>query len=169
VWPERQRFLIAAGVLPADTSVERKRFGMNWKMTAKTILVQMSHKVAAFAHVNRHLVLVSQSQLLGYMRSNFSFDHYADPADTADTFHIHAYSLRLDRDRLSLRLAERISTDAAGVELSLRRRSECGIGERSLLDALSAKVSPRTLFNPVSGLLPASVPDAFGRPGAGGR
>ena len=45
VWPERQRFLHSHGVdvKPEDTASD-KTFGMNWKMTAKTILVQLNHQ-----------------------------------------------------------------------------------------------------------------------------
>ncbi len=40
VWPERQRFLDSVGVATDRRDVESaKRFGMNWKMTAKTILI----------------------------------------------------------------------------------------------------------------------------------
>jgi hypothetical protein len=37
---------------------------MNWKMTAKTILVQMHHKVETFEHINKKMVLVIQDVLL---------------------------------------------------------------------------------------------------------
>lgn len=49
VWPFRQRFLagrgLAEGGLAPSTS---KPFGMNWKMTAKTTLIQLHHKVETF-------------------------------------------------------------------------------------------------------------------------
>ena len=44
VWPERQRLLKELGVPRADAAEDSdKPYGMNWKMTAKTILVQMHH------------------------------------------------------------------------------------------------------------------------------
>jgi Restriction endonuclease NotI len=65
VWPERQRFLqmqnIESGII-AD-----KPFGMNWKMTAKTILVQLHHKIQTFENISKHLVLVVQDRLLAYI------------------------------------------------------------------------------------------------------
>lgn len=40
VWPERERFLKRSGLAVDESAVtSKKRFGMNWKMTAKTILV----------------------------------------------------------------------------------------------------------------------------------
>jgi hypothetical protein len=49
VWPERQRFLRRHGVRVKREEAESGRpFGMNWKMTAKTILVQLNHKIGTF-------------------------------------------------------------------------------------------------------------------------
>lgn len=50
VWPERQRFLVSKGIKAvARADVQNtKGFGMNWKMTAKTILVQLHHKIQTF-------------------------------------------------------------------------------------------------------------------------
>lgn len=46
VWPDRQRFVASQGidVSPEDIA-SSKSYGMNWKMTAKTILVQLHHKI----------------------------------------------------------------------------------------------------------------------------
>lgn len=41
---------------------------MNWKMTAKTILVQLHHKIDTFESISKHLVLVVQDYLLDYMK-----------------------------------------------------------------------------------------------------
>jgi hypothetical protein len=55
VWPERQRLLKELGVPRSDKAeTSKKSFGMNWKMTAKTILVQMHHKIRTFEHVNKN-------------------------------------------------------------------------------------------------------------------
>ena len=76
VWPERQRLLKELGVPRNDDSeISSKPFGMNWKMTAKTILVQMHHKIQTFEHVNKRLVLVTQDRLLEYMTREFNFGH----------------------------------------------------------------------------------------------
>ena len=40
-------------------------------MTAKTILVQLNHKIATFEHLSKRLVLVLQDCLLDYMRREF--------------------------------------------------------------------------------------------------
>ncbi len=42
VWPTRQRFLSTLGL--EKEADEDNGFGMNWKMSAKTILVQLHHK-----------------------------------------------------------------------------------------------------------------------------
>jgi hypothetical protein len=57
VWYDRQRFLQEMKVPVAKEDVNNPdSFGMNWKMTAKTILVQLHHKVDTFEGINKHLV-----------------------------------------------------------------------------------------------------------------
>jgi hypothetical protein len=76
VWPERQRFLHQHNVrVKRQDATSDKTFGMNWKMTAKTILVQLNHKIATFEHLGKRLVLVLQDRLLDYMRREFAFAH----------------------------------------------------------------------------------------------
>ena len=94
VWPERQRLLRDLGV-PRDDKAESsdKTFGMNWKMTAKTILVQMHHKIQTFEHVNKKLALVTQDKLLAYMTREFNFGHLSNPPTVGDSMHFHAYRM----------------------------------------------------------------------------
>ena len=67
VWPARQRFLRMVGVDGVgEDPPPYKTYGMNWKMTAKTILVQLHHKIQTFEALNKHLVLVIQDFLLEY-------------------------------------------------------------------------------------------------------
>ena len=74
VWPERQRLLKQLGVPRLDESESsQRRFGINWKHTAKTTLIQLLHKVETFEHLNKCLVLVLQDELLNYLRRNFAF------------------------------------------------------------------------------------------------
>jgi len=76
LWPERQRFLQSKGVpVRRGDANSDKGFGMNWKMTAKTILVQLHHKIETFEGINKHLLLVVQDCLLDYMRKEFNFNH----------------------------------------------------------------------------------------------
>jgi len=93
VWPLRQHLAAELGVLaPAEAAIEDRPFGMNWKMTAKTTLVQMHHKVATFQHLGKHLVLVLQDHLLQYMQAEFNFAAVG-PAQIGQPVHLHPYSL----------------------------------------------------------------------------
>jgi len=57
VWPERQRFLKQHDLRVKKQDAEsEKKFGMNWKMTAKTTLVQLHHKIQTFENRNRSAV-----------------------------------------------------------------------------------------------------------------
>lgn len=151
VWPERQRLLKDLGV-PRNDKAENsnKSYGMNWKHTAKTILVQMHHKIGTFEHINKKLVLVVQDHLLSYMAKEFSFDHLHTPARNGDSMHIHSYRLEAQADQsFKLRFASRASTDAEGVAVCLGLQAEAKVELQQIISVLAAKISPDTLFRPV--------------------
>jgi len=151
VWPERQRLLKALGVPRSDASEDSdKSFGMNWKMTAKTILVQMHHKIQTFEHVNKKLVLIIQDKLLNYMSSEFNFDHLHFPARLGDSMHLHAYRMDLQFDKsYKLMMQARLSTDADGIGLCLGLQTDARIDLDHIIQALQTKISASTLFVPV--------------------
>jgi hypothetical protein len=145
VWPERQRFLKSKGVLKISNSDtgSKKSFGMNWKMTAKTILVQLHHKIRTFEHLNRHLVLVVQDRLLDYMGGEFSFDHLNE-ARLSDPMHIHAYAMNSTADGHRLELVKRMSTDTAGIARCLGLQSEAKVEMQAILRLIEQKMTERT-------------------------
>ncbi|MFA7236548.1 MAG: hypothetical protein WC058_06770 [Phycisphaeraceae bacterium] len=147
-WPERQRFLHSVGIPVKKTELESQDgFGMNWKMTAKTILVQLHHKINTFEHLNHKLVLVIQDHLLEYMKVNFDFGHMANPARQGDSMHIHAYCLdQIPTKEYHIELAQRLSTDAAGVGRSLGLQANARIELEAIHAQLEAKISSNTLF-----------------------
>jgi len=159
IWPERQRLLRSLGITVArKDAASKKGFGMNWKMTAKTILVQLHHKVDTLEHISKHFVLVIQNHLLDYLRREFNFAHLAD-VRVGDTMHIHSYEIKGD-DEFRLALEKRISTDAAGVARALGIQAETKIELETILAELERKMSRKTLFTlesiplPVDGQMP---------------
>lgn len=109
VWPERQRLLDEHGsYVPKDDINNKKPFGMNWKMTAKTILVQMHHKAQTFENLNKHLVLIIQKPLYEYMRKEFSFSHIQG-VRVGDAVHFHSYDVVEEDNGLHLALDTRWS------------------------------------------------------------
>lgn len=150
VWPERQRFLAEIGLPQGDGAEDSKKpFGMNWKMTAKTILVQMHHKVQTFEHVNRKLVLVIQDRLLDYMNREFNFGHLNGNADINDPMHFHSYGVsQKDNGDYGLFLDRRLSTDTDGISVCLGLQAEAKIELEQIVRNLEAKISEQTLFTP---------------------
>lgn len=146
VWPFRQRYLASKNidVLEAGTT-SKKSFGMNWKMTAKTTLVQLHHKIETFEHVNKHLVLAIQNDLLEYMGRAFSFDHVTD-ARVGDSMHFHAYELTTTRGRNKLALHSRKSTDVEGIGICLGLQIQARVELADLIQQLEAKISDETIF-----------------------
>jgi hypothetical protein len=151
VWPERQRLLKELGVPRTDDAESSdKPYGMNWKMTAKTILVQMHHKVQTFEHVHKKLVLVIQDKLLAYMTKEFKFDHLKNPATLGDSMHLHAYSMgRVASGDFKFSMVSRLSTDADGIGTCLGLQAEARIELEQIIAVLQAKISSATLFTPV--------------------
>jgi len=153
VWPERQRFLKHHGVRVRNKDTDsNKSFGMNWKMTAKTILIQLNHKVMTFEHLGRRLVLVMQERLLEYMRKEFQFDHIRGQRD-GDAMQFHAYELVRDEAGLSLKLKERVSTDADGIARCLGLQANARVELQAMLAVIETKLPESTPLL-VGGALP---------------
>jgi hypothetical protein len=157
VWPERQRFLHRHGIpVKEEDRTSMKPFGMNWKMTAKTILVQLHHKIGTFEHLSKKLVLVLQDHLLAYMKKEFTFGHLV-AARLGDPMHFHSYALEEEDDKLTLQLAEQLSTDTAGIATCLGLQSEAKIELKSILELIESKLSNQTLMSIETPPPPASL------------
>lgn len=153
VWPERQRFLLRHDIKVRRKDVaSSKSFGMNWKMTAKTVLIQLNHKVATFEHLCRRLVLVMQDCLLDYMRREFSFGHIRGQRD-GDPMQFHAYQLAKDAGWLSLKLKERVSTDTEGVATCLGLQADTKVELQAILALIESRL-PQSIQLTVGGALP---------------
>lgn len=151
VWPERQRLLRELGASTGEEAEDSNRpYGMNWKMTAKTILVQLHHKSQTFEHVNKKLVLVIQDVLLNYIRREFDFAGLQEPAMLGDSVHFHPYEFTQEGDSgWSLVLGSRLSTDATGIERGLGLQTSPRLEFEQIANSLQKKISKETLFMPI--------------------
>lgn len=148
IWPERQRFLQERGVeIHSDAlAISDNSFGMNWKMTAKTILVQMHHKVQTFQEINKHLVLIIQNHFMDYIRREFRFDHLNN-ALIGDPAHFHIYKLiEEDNGNFKLDLDARFSTDTNGIAECLGLQTSHVMELEEILKILESKVNTSTLL-----------------------
>lgn len=146
IWPQRQKAIELLGVDPGDREGDSTRaFGMNWKMTSKTILVQMHHKISTFQHLGKKLVLVLQDDLLSYMKREFRFEHLSNPVRFADSLHLHAYRFGESEGMgYSISLISRLSTDADCIGECLGLQAEARVNLEDLLRTLAAKVNSTT-------------------------
>lgn len=149
VWPERQRFVASVGV---DAAIEdtdsSKVFGMNWKMSAKTILMQLHHKLETFEAIHKHLVVVIQDGFLTYMQREFNFGHLAT-AKNEDSLHLHGYGLEPAQGghTLRLKLLHRLSTDAEGLGTALGLQADQRVELGEIVALLEAKLNDDTLLD----------------------
>lgn len=146
VWPERELALQELG-LRDNVHISNKTFGMNWKMTAKTILVQLHHKIETFESINKHLVLVLQDCLLEYIKKEFSFEHVNSQPLIGDTMHFHSYKLRKENSNYKLILDSRWSTDGIGISKLLGMNANANIGFGEIARILETKISDATIFS----------------------
>jgi hypothetical protein len=150
VWPARQDFLRSVGldapIAPTDAD---KPYGINWKMTAKTILMQLHHKIETFEALGRNLVLVVQTPFMEYMQNEFDFGHLTDPAAWSEPMHFHAYGVEEAVGRLSLALESRLSTTTTGIGRALNLGVAAAIDESAILDSLARKMSDSTRWSPI--------------------
>ncbi|MCH5178898.1 MAG: hypothetical protein J1F13_04370 [Prevotellaceae bacterium] len=146
VWPEREKTLKELGL---KNSIEQsdKSYGINWKMTAKTILVQLHHKINTFENLNKHFVLVIQDCLLEYIKSEFSFDHISLHPLIGDSMHFHSYALKKEYDNYKLVLAGRYSTKSDGISKLLGLNANSNVEFDEIAKLLKSKISDSTVFS----------------------
>lgn len=156
VWPERQRFLQNHGVEVRDADIRSgKGFGMNWKMTAKTILMQLHHKIHTFEHLSKHLVLVAQDCLIKYMQREFSFEHIQD-ARLGNPMHFHSYELLSEASGYRIQLTQRWGTDANGIAQCLGLQTSPRVELEAMLRQIEERLPQSTLLS-VGQPLPVST------------
>jgi hypothetical protein len=147
VWPERQRFLQNHSIVVKDTdAISGKGFGMNWKMTAKTTLMQLHHKIHTFEHLSKHLVLVAQDCLFEYMQREFSFEYIQD-ARLGNPMHFHSYALLSEESGYRIQLTQRWSTDSNGIARSLGLQSSPRVELEAMLKQIEEKLPQSTLLS----------------------
>jgi hypothetical protein len=145
LWPARQEFLRANGVKVLEDTPAKGAFGVNWKMTAKTILVQLHHKVETFESLGKHLVLILQDQLFAYMRREFNFAHVQD-VRLGNSLHFHSYNLQRGEERYGLRLSSRASTDAEGMAKALGLQVSPNLELEVIVESIRRRLSRHTIF-----------------------
>lgn len=146
IWPARQRFLQDQGMEPeGGRDLSDKPFGINWKMTAKTTLMQLHHKVETFESMNKRLVLVLQDHLMEYMQREFSCAHL-ESAKLDNAMHFHVYAYRESSGAGDLMLAMRKSTDVRGVAACLNIQAEPNLELAGVVERLEAKISDETVL-----------------------
>lgn len=145
VWPSRQQVIDKLLEVPAELP-KANSYGMNWKMTAKTILVQLHHKVTTLELLNKKMILIIQDVFFDYMVEHFSTASLHD-AEDEDSTHFHIYEVtQLGDKTFSIDLTSRHSTTAVGIEQVLGLRRDAAVSEETLTARIRAKISDETLL-----------------------
>ena len=110
------------------------------------VLELFGESTTKFEALNRHLVLVTQSEILDYLKANFAFDHVDHQPRRRHAMQFHAYSFSKRKGVYALKLASRMSTDAEGVGWCLGLNAEPKVGMDEIVQQLERKLSPETLL-----------------------
>lgn len=121
-------------------------YGINWKMSAKTILVQMHHKAAEFEALGKKLVLVVQTKFLDYIAGEFQTER-VEEARPNNSVHFHSYDAVMLGEQIQLTLNKRKSTDVLGVERMLSAGERPEFLEEELLKRIQAKMAEAIELN----------------------
>ena len=141
VWPDRQKLLHEKGLnIPQRDLDDNKSYGMNWKMTLKTILMQMHHKCETFENISKHFVLIIQEPLLRRMRQSFDFSE-VEGVRLGDSVHIHSYDFKETENHMRLELKTRLSTDSAGIARCLGLNAERNLEIDDIIRILEPKLT----------------------------
>ncbi len=116
------------------------KYGINWKMTAKLVMIQTAHKSPIFEGWGKRYVRVLQDTLLNYMRDNFNFSGFHEEREE-DFLRFYAYRVVESKRRFKLELTEKISGDLEA--LSAAMSAKAAIGEELLADTKAAMVRRR--------------------------
>nr|DAZ09895.1 MAG TPA: restriction endonuclease [Caudoviricetes sp.] len=140
VWPDRQKFLNSVGIsVPQADLDNNKTYGMNWKMTLKTILIQMHHKSETFENLNKHFVLIVQKPLFERMKTDFDFTEI-NGVRLGDSVHIHSYNFEEKENQYVLSLGKRLSTDSAGIAKCLGLNANKKVELEEMIKILEPKL-----------------------------
>jgi hypothetical protein len=146
VWPARQALLSELTGASVPGSKSSISYGINWKMSAKTILIQMHHKVETFERLGKKLILAIQDIFFDYMTREFTTSGLRSPK-VSDPAHFHVYQMQQDaKGAFSIELKERTSTTTVGIEQMLGLGRTMDIPESDLLARIQSKISDTTLL-----------------------
>jgi hypothetical protein len=139
IWAAREDLM--RGAMQGDYG-----YGVNWKMSAKTILMQIHHKAEAFEQLGKKLLLVIQRQFFDYMQREFQTEHF-HAAQAHDTVHFHLYDCLDVNDSYRLRLENRISTNVSGVERMLKLGNTAQISHEDIIAIIKRKLPKAITLN----------------------
>lgn len=147
MWPARQAFLREHGLVMDSDEDGGTNPGVNWKMTAKTILIQIHHKIETFESLGQKFVLVLQNDLMSYMTKAFSFGHLSEVPQKSDSMYFHSYALDEKDGSLSLDLVR--TTNRAGIATALNLGANAEMKPEELVRKIQSKMSRHTHWRPV--------------------
>ena len=149
VWNFRQDLLRENGY-DVEPGGSKRSVGINWKMTAKTILAQMVQKAELFDGMSKNLVLICQTPLYEYMEKSFNFAQVHERPSDRDVLHFHVYDYNPLGTRMELSLAFMRSASLDVVQNMMGMNADASKEYSAIIEALTPKIIPDYRFTPFS-------------------
>ncbi len=115
-------------------------YGVNWKMTAKTTLVQLLHKAETFEELGKKIVVVMQDSLYDYISNEFDTSNVKKGLNSNNVI-FRIYSCLESRRNFSLVFKENRSTDSKGVATLVKLKETQKIEERDIILNIEKKLN----------------------------
>ena len=117
LWDVRQNTLSSLGVFVESSDFPSSTPSVNWRMSAKTILIQIIQKSEIFFRLRKKLVLACQRPLFEFMRSHYNLENLRNDAN--DTLHFNVYDYHSSEDGSSLTCVQKYSADIDSIRAFL--------------------------------------------------
>lgn len=115
-------------------------YGVNWKMTAKTALIQLLHKTETFEELGKKIVVVMQDSLYDYISKEFDTSSVKKGLNS-NTVIFRIYTCVESRRNFSLVFAENRSTNSKGVATLVKLKETQKIEERDIIHNIENKLN----------------------------
>jgi hypothetical protein len=138
IWSAREDFL-------SGKFSRNYKYGINWKMSAKTILIQLHHKGTFFQEHGKKLILVIQKEFYDYLSREFDTSKLHKAKDK-DSIQFHIYDCKLKHEAYDFSLLSRKSTDVNGIEYMLKLGKNSEILESKVLEKIQTKLSTSSVI-----------------------
>ena len=115
-------------------------FGINQKMSSKTILVQILHKAEQLNKLQKKTILIIQDYFYKHLLSTYNIKENFKSQKIKDPIHIHSYKLVKNKGDYKIKLDKQVSTDLIGMHKAIKGKGTQVLEKKSIIDAMEKRI-----------------------------